>query len=145
MDRSQGQKFVLYPKKKLERMPIQGDVRLLSVLTMTWECARNRRMWVRARWTALNFRPFMCQVRYLPDQKPQASFPSKTAPHPELHPHFYHLAMADYPIHSPLWRKLGSCHTNGAFPLHGTARYGSVRFTFGGFSTGYCTWYLILF
>ncbi len=30
--------------------------------------------------------------------------------------------------------------TNGAFPLHGT-----VRFTFGGFSTGYCTWYLILF
>ncbi len=35
--------------------------------------------------------------------------------------------------------------TNGAFPLHGTARYGMVRFTFGGFSTGYCTWYLILF
>ncbi len=34
---------------------------------------------------------------------------------------------------------------NGAFPLHGTAQYGSVRFTFGGFSTGYCTWYLILF
>ncbi len=34
---------------------------------------------------------------------------------------------------------------NGAFPLHGTARYGTVRFTFGGFSTGYCTWYLILF
>ncbi len=32
-------------------------------------------------------------------------------------------------------------HSNGAFPLHGTARYGSVRFTFGGFSTGYCTWY----
>ncbi len=26
-----------------------------------------------------------------------------------------------------------------------TAWYGSVRFTFGGFSTGYCTWYLILF
>ncbi len=24
---------------------------------------------------------------------------------------------------------------------HGTARYGSVRFTFGGFSTGYGTWY----
>ncbi len=35
--------------------------------------------------------------------------------------------------------------TFGAFPLHGTARYGTVRFTFGGFSTGYCTWYLILF
>ncbi len=35
--------------------------------------------------------------------------------------------------------------TNGAFPLHGTARYGTARFTFGGFSTGYCTWYLILF
>ncbi len=35
--------------------------------------------------------------------------------------------------------------TYGAFPLHGTARYGTVRFTFGGFSTGYCTWYLILF
>ncbi len=31
----------------------------------------------------------------------------------------------------------------GAFPLHGTARYGLVRFTFGGFSTGYCTWYLV--
>ncbi len=29
----------------------------------------------------------------------------------------------------------------GAFPLHGTARYGSVWFTFGGFSTGYSTWY----
>ncbi len=27
------------------------------------------------------------------------------------------------------------------FPLHGTARYGSLRFTFGGFSTGYSTWY----
>ncbi len=27
------------------------------------------------------------------------------------------------------------------FPLHGTARYGSVRLTFGGFSTGYSTWY----
>ncbi len=26
-----------------------------------------------------------------------------------------------------------------------TAWYGTVRFTFGGFSTGYCTWYLILF
>ncbi len=35
--------------------------------------------------------------------------------------------------------------SNGAFPLHGTARYGSVQFTFGGFSTGYCTWYLVLF
>ncbi len=35
--------------------------------------------------------------------------------------------------------------SNGAFPLHGTARYGSVRFTFGGVSTGYCTWYQILF
>ncbi len=35
--------------------------------------------------------------------------------------------------------------SDGAFPLHGTARYGTVRFTFGGFSTGYCTWYLILF
>ncbi len=35
--------------------------------------------------------------------------------------------------------------SNGAFPLHGTARYGSVRFTFGRFSNGYCTWYLVLF
>ncbi len=26
--------------------------------------------------------------------------------------------------------------TYGAFPLHGTARYGSVRFTFGGFPLG---------
>ncbi len=31
------------------------------------------------------------------------------------------------------------------FPLHGTARYGSVRFTFVFFSTGYCTWCLVLF
>ncbi len=31
--------------------------------------------------------------------------------------------------------------SNGAFPLHGTARFGWVRFTFGGFSTGYSTWY----
>ncbi len=39
---------------------------------------------------------------------------------------------------------MGSLHvlegTIGAFPLHGTARYGSVRLTFGGFSTGYSTW-----
>ncbi len=41
--------------------------------------------------------------------------------------------------------QLDSSNTYGAFPLHGTARYGTVRFTFGGFSTGYCTWYLILF
>ncbi len=33
--------------------------------------------------------------------------------------------------------------TYGAFPLHGTARYGSVRFTFGGFPLGTVpgTWY----
>ncbi len=37
-------------------------------------------------------------------------------------------------------QRAGTKVTNGAFPLHGT-----VRFTFGGFSTGYCTWYLILF
>ncbi len=43
------------------------------------------------------------------------------------------------------YREEVSTLTNGAFPLHGTARYGTVRFTFGGFSTGYCTWYLILF
>ncbi len=36
-------------------------------------------------------------------------------------------------------RSKGRDQTNGAFPLHGTARYGTVRFTFGGFSTGYCT------
>ncbi len=32
---------------------------------------------------------------------------------------------------------------NGAFPLHGTARYGTVRFTFGGFPLGTVpgTWY----
>ncbi len=29
----------------------------------------------------------------------------------------------------------------GTFPVHGTARYGSVWFTFGGFSTGYSTCY----
>ncbi len=31
------------------------------------------------------------------------------------------------------------------FPLHGTARYGSVRLTFGGFSTGYSTWYFFFY
>ncbi len=36
---------------------------ILSVLMMTWECARSRRKRVRARWTALNSRPFMCQAR----------------------------------------------------------------------------------
>ncbi len=35
--------------------------------------------------------------------------------------------------------------SNSAFPLHGTARFGSVRFTFGGFSTGYSTWYFLGF
>ncbi len=29
-------------------------------------------------------------------------------------------------------RFLGHVNTNGTFPLHGMARYGSVRFTFGG-------------
>ncbi len=29
--------------------------------------------------------------------------------------------------------------------FHCMVRHGTVRFTFGGFSTGYCTWYLILF
>ncbi len=29
--------------------------------------------------------------------------------------------------------------------FHCMVRYGSVRFTFGGFSTGYYTWYLLLF
>ncbi len=55
---------------------------MLSVLTMTWECARNGRKWVRARWTALNSRPFMCQARYLTVQTLQAGLPSKTAPPP---------------------------------------------------------------
>ncbi len=36
-------------------------------------------------------------------------------------------------------------HCYSTFPLHGTARYSSVRFTFVGFSTGYRTWYLVLF
>ncbi len=29
--------------------------------------------------------------------------------------------------------------------FHCMVRHGTLRFTFGGFSTGYCTWYLILF
>ncbi len=43
---------------------------MLSFLPMTCECVRNGIKWVRARWTTLNSRPFMCQVRYLPDQTP---------------------------------------------------------------------------
>ncbi len=78
MDCSQGQKYVLCPKK-LVCMPVQGawpgtplaiDARHLSILTKTCECVRNGRKWVRAIWTALNSRPFMCQARYLPDQTP---------------------------------------------------------------------------
>ncbi len=49
------------------------------------------------------------------------------------------------PLPSILHTNIQSLENKGAFPLHGTARYGSVRFTFGGFSTGYCTWYLVLF
>ncbi len=45
----------------------------------------------------------------------------------------------------PIFTSERLCLSNGAFPLHGTARYGSVRFTLGGFSAGYCTWYLVLF
>ncbi len=37
----------------------------------------------------------------------------------------------------------GGCGLMALF--HCMVRYGTVRFTFGGFSTGYCTWYLILF
>ncbi len=29
--------------------------------------------------------------------------------------------------------------------FHCMVRHGTVRFTFGGFSTGYCTWYFVLF
>ncbi len=35
---------------------------------LMWD--RNGRKWVKARWTTLNSRPFMCQARYLPDQTP---------------------------------------------------------------------------
>ncbi len=49
------------------------------------------------------------------------------------------------PVSVPVLATPNQGLTNGAFPLHGTARYSTVRFTFGGFSTGYCTWYLILF
>ncbi len=46
---------------------------------------------------------------------------------------------------STLWSNVEtfckSCSSIGAFPLHGTARYGSVRFIFGRFSTGYSTWF----
>ncbi len=45
------------------------------------------------------------------------------------------------------WTQIITPHPTslGAFPLHDTAQYGSVRFPFGGFSTRYCTWYLVLF
>ncbi len=33
---------------------------------------------------------------------------------------------------------------NGYLWRFSTAWYGTVRFTFGGFSTGYCTWYFLV-
>ncbi len=85
---------------------------ILSILMMTWKCARNRRKWMRARWTALNSRLFMCQVRYLPDQTPQAGLPSKTAPHPEREASVIVIwRRQTTPISTPLRRKLGSRHT----------------------------------
>ncbi len=58
-----------------------GTTTILSILTMTWECARNRRRWMRARWTALNSRMVMCQVRYLPDLTPQATMSPRSLRH----------------------------------------------------------------
>ncbi len=46
-------------------------------------------------------------------------------------------------ISQTLKKVISDWDTNGTFPLHGTARYGSVRFTFAGFSTGYSTWYFL--
>ncbi len=63
--------------------------------------------------------------------------------HPHVVPNLYEFL--SYVKHKRRYfEEQNSCRswlTYGAFPLHGTARYGSVRFTFGGFSTGYCTWY----
>ncbi len=53
------------------------------------------------------------------------------------HPHHWE-GTSIWPL---LWVEVKYC----AFPLCGTARYGSVQFTFGGFSTGYSTWYMVLF
>ncbi len=50
--------------------------------------------------------------------------------------HARHVTQRTQP-HSSVWRF--------STAWYGTVRYGTVRFTFGGFSTGYCTWYLILF
>ncbi len=46
-----------------------------------------------------------------------------------------------------LFQSLGAKYEKVLPPLwrFSTAWYGTVRFTFGGFSTGYCTWYLVLF
>ncbi len=54
----------------------------------------------------------MCQVRYLPDQTPQAGLPSKTAPHPEREASVNIIwRWQTTPISTPLRRKLGSRHT----------------------------------
>ncbi len=49
----------------------------------------------------------------------------------------------DEQLQEPWCKHLQGPDLFGAFPLHGTARYGTVRFTFGGFSTGTVpgTWY----
>ncbi len=75
MERSQGQKKCSSAQRSWraclfrvhDRVPpwrlMWDSTTILSVLTMTWECARSGRKRVRARWTALNSRPFMCQAR----------------------------------------------------------------------------------
>ncbi len=67
------------------------------------------RKWVRARRTALNSRPFMCQARCLPDQTP------RRPPHPEREASVITIwRWYTTPIRTPLRRKLGSHHTKRA-------------------------------
>ncbi len=88
---------------------------ILSVLMMTWECARNRRKWTRAILTALISRLFMCQTRYLPVQTPQTGLPLKTAPHPEREASIIIIWWwQTNPIFTPFWRNSGSRHTERA-------------------------------
>ncbi len=69
--------------------------------------------------------------------------PTPSAQHqPSAHPQASDTTPSGLPTTMHMYSLMALFH---CMVWHGTARYGSVRFTFGGFSTGYSTWYLILF
>ncbi len=84
------------------------------------------------------------QIRLRHYYRRSSSAAESSSPEAPAHPPMQRSTYLSYQT-SHICKSPGLKRSNGAFPLHGTARYGTVWFTFGGFSTGYCTWYLILF